>query len=138
MAVLSVKGFLQHGDPTVWFVVSSLSPVRLFVTSWTAACLAPLSMWFPRQECWSGLPIPPPGHLPHPGIEAVSPALAGEFFTTEPTGKPSHFSCQLTKAKVRFICYISCSEFCQAWPEQPSPWHGSKPGHCICLVERWP
>ena len=45
-------------------------------------------MGFPRQEYWSGLPFPSPGDLPHPGIEPVSPALAGGFFTTEPSGKP--------------------------------------------------
>ena len=48
-------------------------------------------MGFLRQEYWSGLPFPPPGVLPHPGIELASPvvpALAGGFFTTEPPGKP--------------------------------------------------
>ena len=49
---------------------------------------APLSMGFPRQEYWSGLPFPPPGDLPDPGIEPVSPALAGRFFTPEPPEKP--------------------------------------------------
>ena len=53
-----------------------------------AACQAPLSMRFPRQEHWSGLPFPSPGDLPDPGIELGSPALAGRFFTTEPPGKP--------------------------------------------------
>ena len=47
---------------------------------------APLSMGFLRQEYWSGLPFPSPGYLPNPGIEPVSPALAGRFFTTEPRG----------------------------------------------------
>ena len=49
------------------------------------SCQAPLSMEFPRQEYWSGLQFPPPGDLPDPGIEPsspVSPALAGDFFTT--------------------------------------------------------
>ena len=43
-----------------------------------------LSMGFPRQEHWSGLPFPPLGDLPDPGINPVSSALAGGFFTTEP------------------------------------------------------
>ena len=43
---------------------------------------APLSMGFSRQEYWSGLPCPPPGVLPYPGIKPRSPALAGGFFTT--------------------------------------------------------
>ena len=56
-------------------------------TLWTAACQAPLFMGFPRQEDWSGLPCPPPGNLPDPGIEPESPALAGGFFTAEPLQK---------------------------------------------------
>ena len=44
---------------------------------WIVAHQAPLSMGFPRQEYWSGLPFPSPGDLPHPGIEPESPALAG-------------------------------------------------------------
>ena len=52
---------------------------------------APLSMGFSRQDCWSGLPFPPPRDLPDPRIEPtspVSPVMAGRFFTTEPPGKP--------------------------------------------------
>ena len=48
----------------------------------TAACQAPLLMEFSRQEYWSRLSFPSPGHLPDPGIELASPALAGGFFTT--------------------------------------------------------
>ena len=58
---------------------------------WIIARQAPLSMGFPRQEYWSGLPFPTPGGLPDSGIEHVflaSPALAGGFFTTAPPGKP--------------------------------------------------
>ena len=56
-----------------------LSQLQLFTTTWTVACQAPLSMGFSRQEYWSGVPCPPPGDLPDPGIEPVSPALAGGF-----------------------------------------------------------
>ena len=45
-----------------------------FVTPWTVACQAPLSMGFPRQVYWSGLPFPPPGYLPNPGTKPMSPA----------------------------------------------------------------
>ena len=48
-------------------------------------------MGFSRQEYWSGLPCPPPGDLPDPGVKPRSPAppaLAGGFFITEPPGKP--------------------------------------------------
>ena len=63
-----------------------ISHVRLFATPWTIPCQAPLSMGFSRQEYWSGLPLPSPGYLPYPGIEPVSPALAGGFSITEPPG----------------------------------------------------
>ena len=56
---------------------------------------APLSMGFPRQEHWSGLPFPPPGSLPYPGIKHVFSALAGGFFTTEPPGTPVLYMCVL-------------------------------------------
>ena len=59
-----------------------------FVTPWTVACQAPLSMGFPRQEHCTGLPFPSPGDLPDPGIEPRSPAWVGRFFITEPPGKP--------------------------------------------------
>ena len=68
--------------------VKSLSRVQLFTTPWTVAYQAPLSMGFSRQEYWSELPFPSPEDLPDPGIESLSPALAGGFFTTEPPGKP--------------------------------------------------
>ena len=58
---------------------------------WTLACQAPLSVEFSTQEYWTGLPFPPPGDLPDPGIKStspVSPALQVDFFTTEPPGKP--------------------------------------------------
>ena len=49
-----------------------------FMTPWTVARQAPLSMGFSRQEYWSGLPFPPPGDLPDPGIELPSPALQAD------------------------------------------------------------
>ena len=58
------------------------------VISWTVARQAPLSMGFSRQEYWSGLPFPPPGDLPDPGMEPtspVSPVLAGGIFMTSAT-----------------------------------------------------
>ena len=67
-----------------------LSRVQLFVTPWTTAHQAPLSMEFSRQCYWSGLPFATPGDLPDPGIEPqtpASPALAGRFFTTASSGR---------------------------------------------------
>ena len=68
--------------------VKTLSRVPLFVTPWTVAYQAPLSMGFSRQEYWSGLPFPSPGDLPDPGIEPRSPAFQADALTTEPPGKP--------------------------------------------------
>ena len=65
-----------------------LSHAPLLATSWTLASQAPLFMAFSRQEYWSGLPFPSPGHLPDPKIEPESPTLAGGFFTSAPPGKP--------------------------------------------------
>ena len=70
-------------------VVQSLNRVQFFVTSWTAACQASLSMQFSRQEYWSGLPILPPGDLPDPGIEPESsalPARQADSLPVEPLG----------------------------------------------------
>ena len=82
-----------QGSPWWWPLVqfessSRFSRVRLFVTPWTVTHQAPLSTGFSRQEYWSGLPCPPPGDHPCPGIKPVSPAspaLAGRFFTTSTT-----------------------------------------------------
>ena len=78
--------------------VQSLSRVS-FATPWDVACQAPLSMGFPRQEYWSGLPFPPPGDLLDPGIQPASPSLAGRFFTTKPSGK----SCRKHETKPKKI-----------------------------------
>ena len=60
-----------------------------FVTPWTVAHQVPLSMGFPRQEYWYGLPFPFSEDLPDLGIEPTSLELTGGFLTTEPLGKPN-------------------------------------------------
>ena len=59
---------------TICMLMLSCSVVSDSATPWTIAHQAPLSMGFSRQEYWSGLPFPPPGDLPHPGIKPMSPA----------------------------------------------------------------
>ena len=76
----------------------------------------PLSMGFSRQEYWSGLPYPPPGDLPNPGIEPMSftsPALAGRFFTTSATWEAP-------------ICIILIRQ--EDWSGLPFPSPGDLPG----------
>ena len=68
--------------------VCTLSHVLLFAAPWTIAWQAPLSMEFPKQEYWSGLPFPPPGNLPDPGIKPMSPALAGRSLPLNHQGSP--------------------------------------------------
>ena len=59
---------------SIYIAVYSLSHVWLFAISWTVAHQASLSMGFPRQEYWNGLPFPSPEDLPNPGNKPMSPA----------------------------------------------------------------
>ena len=72
-------------------MLSLFSCVQLFVTPWTVARQAPLSMEFSRQEYWNGLPFPSAGAFPDPGIKPVSPvspAFQAHPLPTEPSEKP--------------------------------------------------
>ena len=93
-----------------WSEVNSLSHVRLFVTLWTVARQALLSMGFSRQEYLSGLPFPSPGDLPNPGTEPISPALQADALPSEPPGK-------LTRTE--YHCKVS-------------GWHSGKEPICQC------
>ena len=79
-SVLVINGIAV--ETTMNNLAQPLSYVQLFMTPWTIAHQAPLSVGFPRQEYWSGLLFPSLGDLPNPGIEpTMSPAMAGGFFT---------------------------------------------------------
>ena len=84
----SVPGILQ-ARTLEWVAISFssawklLSHAQLFVTPWTTAHQAPLSMRFSRQGYWSGVPFPSPGDLPHPGIKPRSAALQADSLPTE-------------------------------------------------------
>ena len=94
-----VPHFLWYkaANASMWYFppanrVCSHSFVSDSVTPWTVAQQAPLSVGFSRQEYWSGLLFPSPGHLPNPGIKPrslTSSALGDRFLTTAPTGKPT-------------------------------------------------
>ena len=79
-------------------VCQLLISVQVFVTPWTVAHQAPLSIESSRQEQWSGLPFPSPGHLPNPGIEPGSPALQTDSLPSELPGKP--------KTEVQFLWFF--------------------------------
>ena len=66
----------------------SHSVVSDSATPGTVAHQAPLSIGLPSQEYWSGLPFPPPGDLPNPGIEPGCPALQADLLPSETPGKP--------------------------------------------------
>ena len=77
----------------------------------TVARQAPLPTGCPRQECWGGLPFPTAGQLPDLGIELtslVSSALAGEFFTTAPPGKPQNVRLGFLLKQHTVVVYPSC------------------------------
>ena len=71
---------------------SSLIRAQISATPWTAAHQAPLPMGFSRQEDWSGLPCPPSGVLPDPGIEPRSPTLQAASLPSEPPGTPGEIA----------------------------------------------
>ena len=64
-----------------------------FVTPWTVACQAFLSMGFPRQEYWSGLPFLSPGDLPDSGLEPGTPALQVDSLPLSHQGSPDIYLC---------------------------------------------
>ena len=84
--------------------VKSLSHVQLFVTPWTVTYQVPLSIGFSRQEYWSGLPFPPPGDLPNPGVEPRSPTLQADALLSEPPGKPHTIVYRLQSHT--FVCFM--------------------------------
>ena len=89
-------------EPEYTGMLSHFSCVGFLATLWTVAHQAPLSMGYPRQEYWSGLPCLPPGNLPDPGIEPtslMSPASAGGVFTTSATWE-AHMICGTKEAVI--------------------------------------
>ena len=78
------KGVHHQSMDTHTCVCVAISRVQLFCVPWTVTWQAPLSMGFSRQEHWSGLPFPTPGHLPNPGIQLRSPALQADSWPSEP------------------------------------------------------
>ena len=84
-----IHALVQRKHSTVKQLRAMLSRARLFAAPWTVARKALCPWGFSRQEYWSGLPCPPPGDLPNPGIERGSPALQADSLPAELPGKPS-------------------------------------------------
>ena len=91
MQQVSTSYVFSHDSVHLCVCVCMLSHVcvQLFATIWAVAHQASLSLGFPRQEYWSGLPFPPPGDLPDPGMEPVSLVSQADSLSIEPRSKPS-------------------------------------------------
>ena len=139
------------GAFSIWKLWSKLLPSCCgCLVAWTCLTLwdpmdcspsgSSLSMGFPKQEYWSGLPFPFPGDLPDPGIKPGSLALAGRFFTTEPPGKSLFplLELKLAISRHRTCCSHQLWEISQQAIPQ-SYWikrkHPGKSGLCLqrCL-----
>ena len=90
-----------------------LSRIHLFVIPWTVAAKAPLFLGFSMQEYWSGLPFPPPGDLPDPGVEPrslMSHALQADSLPLELSGKPTKLLWTTQQMLPSFICKSELSQ----------------------------
>ena len=99
--------------------IQSQSHVKLFVPPWTIACQTPLSKGFPQQEYWSGLPFPPPGDTPYPGIEPMSPTSllhwqANSLLLSHRREPLDYSSCALSFeiTKYKFSNFVLLSQDC--------------------------
>ena len=81
-----------------------------FASPWTVAYWAPLSMGYSRQEYGSGLPFLYPRDLPDPAIQLLTPALAGEFFTTKPPRKTQNTNCSEIKHGFCLLFHTLCTD----------------------------
>ena len=119
---MSSRWLLQESIRVCACVLSHFSQTQLFVTPWTVAHQASLSIGFSRQEYWRGLPCPPPGHCPDSGIESrspKSPTLAGKFFTTSTTWEA--WSTATAAAKSLQSCLTVCDPIDISPPGSPAP-----------------
>ena len=109
-----------------------------FVTPWTVAYQAPLSMGFPRQEYWSWLPFPSPGDLPDPGIEPTS-ALAGGFFGGSVVkNPPAEQEAWVQSPEERNPSPLQCSSLGDPSPLQCSSLGDPSPLQCSSLGDPSP
>ena len=116
-------------------VLSCFSCVRFFATLWTVAHPAPLSMGFSREEYWSGLPCPPPGDLPDPGIKPASVSCIGRWilYHQHHLGIPfiNYFH---QRNQLRFSFWLWCSVYRDICFQILGSWHGI----CVSFYENLP
>ena len=106
----SEDGRTEWGPPTRWtlWLCRALGRARLSATPWTAACQAPRSTKFSRQEYWSGLPFPSPGDLFNPRIEPGSLASQADSLPSEPPGKSDGTFSSVQFSSVSQSCLTLC------------------------------
>ena len=135
----------------------SCSVVSDSATPWTVALQAPLCIEFSMQEYWNGLPCPPPGDLPHPGIEPSSPTLQARSLPAEPPGKPMNtgvgslsllqgiFPTQESNLHCRWIlyqlscccCWVASVVSNSVWPHRRQPTRLPVPGILQARTLEW-
>ena len=91
MSSMSQGSWKRKPRKEVHAVLNHFDRVQLFATPWTVARHFLYPWGLSRQEYWSGLPCPPPGDLPNPGIKPRSLALQADSVPSEPPGKPSTY-----------------------------------------------
>ena len=126
---MQISRITQLENLKKWSEMKSLGHVWLFVTLWTVAHQAPLSMGFSRQEYWSGLPSPSPGYLPDPGMDHESPTLQAGALPCEPPGKSENLRGHLNHARqatgspdpkaTRARAGTRSKGACSSWPCRP-------------------
>ena len=111
------------------------------MTPWAVACQAPLSIGFPKQEYWSGLPFPSSGDLPNPGIKPRSPALQAGSLLSEPPGKPVYVFIDILNTPLFLLLLSLCLSLpLTLSPSHPSPFFlASLPSSpaLLCVTKTW-
>ena len=93
-----------------------------FATPWTIALQAPLSMGFPRQKYWNGLPFPSPGDLPDPGIKPRSLAMQVDSLLSEPLGKPRNLPLDPSSILHSLGLLLDLSLLTVSYRQSSTPW----------------
>ena len=117
--IVKANNLMEKNPRTATVASVKWGRVRLFVTPWTGAYQAPLSIGFSRQEYWSGLPFPSPGDLPDLGIEPRSSALQADALPSEPPGKFRIYN--KAPIAIRLSVYPYPFLLCLLWPLNDLP-----------------
>ena len=123
-----------------WISACSCLVISDSVTPWTVTRQAPLSMWFSRQEYWSGLPFPDPGNIPYTRIKLRTPALQEYSLLSELPGKPMNWISALIKEPRALPCPMWCVGTAKRQPStnQEECFHHNLPGTSPGRIQGYP